>query len=367
MHIVAEAHDTPSNWMLSKPLFGPGVLWIDQLEPFQRSASLEPNAKVAGPPTAVHAVAAVQDTAPSVAPERLGVVWTVQVLPFQTSAKVLSCTLSNPTAIQAVAEVHDTPLRAPLPLGVLWTVQLLPSQPTAKVAPLELPTATHAVAAVHDTPLSVPPPPGVAWIAQVVPFQRSAKVRTRPALFVYDPTAVHAVADVHDTPFSWLRAAPAGAGVFWIDQLVPFQRSTRVTWMPVWLVSYPTAVHALAVVHDAPFSWLSAAPPGVAVFWIDHLEPCQTSAEVSSVPVLLACDPTAEHAEPSGHETPFSAFAHSSPPHLALGYGARWTVHLEPFQRSANGAPKSPASEPAVYDPTAVQADTDGHETAANA
>ena len=40
------------------------------------------------------------------------------------------------------------------------------------------------------------------WIVQLLPFQRSANVKTGVNVFVvpHAPTAVHALADVHDTP-----------------------------------------------------------------------------------------------------------------------------------------------------------------------
>ena len=47
---------------------------------------------------------------------------------------------------------------------------------------------------------------------------------------------MQALADVHDTPPSTLRVAPAGFGVGWITQLVPFQRSAKVTVVPALLV-----------------------------------------------------------------------------------------------------------------------------------
>ncbi len=88
-----------------------GVVLIDQLDPFHASAKVTRAEALMVDPTAVHAVAEGQDTAlstPSLAPVGLGVVWTDQLVPFQTSARVpLSAT---PTAVQALADGHDTPL-----------------------------------------------------------------------------------------------------------------------------------------------------------------------------------------------------------------------------------------------------------------
>ena len=72
------------------------------------------------------------------------------------------------------------------------------------------------------------------------------------------PTATQNFLDVHDTPFSVLYFAPLGAGVGWIDQVEPFQRSASGALCPPTDV-VPTAVHAVADVHDTA---LSAPTPG---------------------------------------------------------------------------------------------------------
>jgi hypothetical protein len=67
------------------------------------------------------------------------------------------------------------------------------------------------------------------------------------------------VADVQETPESTLSRLPAGAGMLWIVQLVPFQRSANATKelpkLPG-VPEYPTAVHAVADVHDTAVSAL---------------------------------------------------------------------------------------------------------------
>jgi hypothetical protein len=50
-----------------------------------------------------------------------------------------------------------------------------------------------------------------------------------PALFVNCPTAVQVVVEGQDTAPKLADCAPVGFGVVWIDQLVPFQRSAKVT------------------------------------------------------------------------------------------------------------------------------------------
>jgi hypothetical protein len=75
---------------------------------------------------------------------------------------------------------------------------------------------------------------------------------------VNEPTAMQKLRDVHDTWMSSLNVAPAGVGVRWIDQLVPFQRSASATFLPSTNLT-PTAVQTLTDVHDTA---LSAPFPG---------------------------------------------------------------------------------------------------------
>jgi hypothetical protein len=101
-----------------------------------------------------------------------------------------------------------------------WIVHLLPLQRSASVKlllalPEKYPTAVHALPDVHDTPLRAgttwPGGLGIGWVDQVLPLQRSAKTS-----FWKDPTAVHRLPDVHDTPLK--VAPPERFGVCWIDQ-----------------------------------------------------------------------------------------------------------------------------------------------------
>jgi hypothetical protein len=56
------------------------------------------------PPTAVQALADVQDTSDR-SPTEFGMCWADHFFPFQSSDAL------SPTAMQAFEEVHDTPLR----------------------------------------------------------------------------------------------------------------------------------------------------------------------------------------------------------------------------------------------------------------
>ena len=96
------------------------------------------------------------------------------------------------------------------------------------------------VVAGHDTPLKLLPwaPLGLGldWIAHVLPFQRSASVTHTPELLMEWPTATQTVAAAHETALSTVARAPVGFGVFWIAQLLPFQRSANDTGTPELLV-----------------------------------------------------------------------------------------------------------------------------------
>jgi hypothetical protein len=266
--------------------------------------------------------------------------------------------------VQAVLDVHDTPssslLVAPVGLGVVWSDQLVPFQRSANVrcVPallMKYPTAVHAAVDVHDTALSrllvAPVGLGVGWIAQLAPFQCSANVTRWPALSTKSPMAMQAVLDAHDTPWKVLCVAPAGWGMVWSAQAVPFQRSAKLTAGPPRVVKkYPTAVHAEVEVHDTPASPLLNAPLGLRVVWSDQLVPFERSANVSCVPALSVTPPTAPQAVVDVHEIP---------PRLLdvapVGFWVFWTDQLVPSQRSA----KVPLEEP----PTAVHTVADAHDT----
>jgi hypothetical protein len=117
----------------------------------------------------------------------------------------------------------------------------------------------HAVEELHDTAVRNPlvvAGLGTDLIAQLVPFQASASIFVLDVLSMKSPTAVHDVAVGHDTPFSSLTSAPGWFRVVWIAQLVPFHLSASIeggTSKPV--LAPPTAVQAVAAVHDTPENW----------------------------------------------------------------------------------------------------------------
>jgi hypothetical protein len=207
----------------------------------------------------------------------VGLLWIVQRMPFQRSASGTSAPLvpADPTAVQAVAEVHDTPVRllfwAPGGGGVAWVAHLAPSQRSARLTltplpPSKDPTAVQAVADGQETAERLlfwtPVGLGVARTAQPERSQCSAKVTSRPLGLCQEPVAAHAVVDGQDTARRLLLCAPDGLGVVSAAQLVPFQRSAKaIEARP--LPCRPTAVQLDLEAHDTPARTLSPALVGL--------------------------------------------------------------------------------------------------------
>ncbi len=170
-------------------------------------------------PAAVHTVTVGHDTAVRlllVAPAGNAGRWIDHRFPFQRSTSISPPPVSRctvPTAVQALHDAHDTaarlPALAPVSLAVRRFDQLAPSHDHAA---LPFPTAMHAVRDGHETPVKVPPP-RLGWIDQLEPFQRSTKTKGPPEYGpVWDPTAVHAVGPEHDTLIRPVLSATIGVG-----------------------------------------------------------------------------------------------------------------------------------------------------------
>ena len=257
MQLDAEAHETAVNPEACAPA-GFGVAWILHRVPFHRSARVfcAPDLLVVTP-TASQADADAQVTQFSSAPGREGIFCSRQVRPFHRCARVSETPrllLVLPTATQADGAVQATPKRllAPAPggPGAAWTFQVEPFHRSASAAGawfspgrMENPTATQPVAEVQATPISwlIAPPGkrGVGWIAHVLPSHRSATGWNAPEELKEVPAAVQADADAQATVFRKVNCAPAGLGVRWMAQLLPFHRSARLP-----ALEFPTAVHA---------------------------------------------------------------------------------------------------------------------------
>src|SRR5215472_8485855 len=196
----------------------PGVGWMCQVVPFHRSARVKGPEPVRLSPNAVQAEVVGQATLARKMfwpPGGLGVGWTRHLVPFHRSARVVTGP-ALPTAVQADAEVQDTPWRAmpgPVRLSVGTIRQALPFQASASVPTglpellKRMPTAMQADVAVQATLARVDAGPeglGVAWMRHLVPFHCSARVLPAPEF----PTAMQSEREVQDTSFR--KPPPAG-------------------------------------------------------------------------------------------------------------------------------------------------------------
>jgi len=155
---------------------------------------------------------------------------------------------------------------------------------------------------VHDTPASAlkeGPGPGRVTSVHAVPFHVSPSV---PALLSptaeADPIAVHEVADMQDTPASSsMPVVPAGLGVAWMAQVVPFQASASVAASgPPVLAAVPAPGPGHAPRPSAPQAARRAAAPG------------RTPRGPRGAPDRVAAwmeAPTAVHVAAALHETPY--------------------------------------------------------------
>jgi hypothetical protein len=266
-------------------------------------------------PTAMQADADVHDTPPSAAPPcgRLGVAWMVHLVPSQRSARVVASPelfTDIPVVVHADGDVQDTdPMKtacAPAGAGIGRILQDLPFQRSASgiglgVLKPEPPAAMQNDCVGHDTPPKLTPGApvglGVGWICHRVPFHRSAKV-----LALETPTAVQDEAVVHETP---TRPPGGRAGVGRMLQSVPFHCSARNPPTSFGLEVPPTAMQDLADVQSTPKRPLAAAPARLGVDWIAHVVPFQCSARVTGVLRLLREPPTAVQPEAEMHDTAF--------------------------------------------------------------
>jgi hypothetical protein len=195
----------------------------------------------------------------------------------------------------------------------------------------------HALEDVQDTPPCIrvavaPVGVGIVCSFHSVPFQLSAKGVYTLALLSYVPTIVQLLADVHETPVAYATFAPVGAGIDWTFHSVPFQISAKGATMAELFSYSPTAMQALAEVHDTASRLPLRVPLGSGVVVTFHSEPFQLSLSENSVPELLSLMPTAMQPVADAQATPYNTTALGSP-----RYGVVCRVHSVPFHRSTTG------------------------------
>lgn len=178
VHAAADVHETD----LSAPTCAPGTDASGstaQLLPFHSSASAGPPLRS---PTAMHIPGSGQETPISLACMSWGGSRRLQLRPFHCSASAVWLLLPRPptlpTAMHQAGPAHDTAdSAAPLPgLGACWIAHRRPFHRSATVATSVDPTAVQADADVHDTPAKLATdPPGT------LPPEATARGESRAA------------------------------------------------------------------------------------------------------------------------------------------------------------------------------------------
>jgi hypothetical protein len=288
---VGDAHETPKKIEFAVPL-GNGTTAADHLVPFQISLNpIPPSIPVrAAVPIATQLLADTHDMSASTAPARCGgsgAERLVQVLPFHASIRKDPpvFVLNEPTAMQFLADVHDTAnkvaITVPGGAGGLLSVHVLPFHFSASGAeslpPLVVkePVAMQNFAVTQEIPDRLVLGPGGAGGTvgdHALPFQNSARGKLlRP---VKPPAATQFAADRHDTCTSgWAPMVPAGNLTGTAFQLLPFQVSASGPPTPpnaIWL--NPTATQFFPDVHETPrrrFAGSAAGLVGLAVAGAD--------------------------------------------------------------------------------------------------
>jgi hypothetical protein len=121
---------------------------------------------------------------------------------------------------------------------------------------------------------------GGDWPLHTLPFQLSTRPTFVPPLFLKNPVAMHALADEHETPKRSDSFSPSIAGTVCKAQLVPFQRIACAVVVVSPLRYEPTAVQAFAAVHDTALRYDTEEPPEFGVLRISHFVPSQCMASV---------------------------------------------------------------------------------------
>jgi hypothetical protein len=98
---------------------------------------------------------------------------------------------------------------------------------------------------------------------------------------------------------------PGVSSAFWVDQVFPFQYSTRRIEGLLLPREPPTEVHEEVEAHDTEARELPSEE-GLADATIVHVAPSQLIARVALAPALSKYAPTAAQAVGDVQETPFS-------------------------------------------------------------
>jgi len=273
MQDVEDMQATPSRVVWAFPAEYGSVVSSDHALPFHRSATPTPGVTLFEVlPTAVHAVTAVHEIALSTLLIPLGMATVFMVdhtEPFQLSAsvRVPVGVIESPTAMHVFEVLHVTAFRAvPMAPAAFCagdsSAHFEPFQRSTSAVPAltllaELPTAVQALGDVHEIPLRVLLAAGITTgcTDQVVPFHFSTSGWV-PVGLSAKPTAVHDVGDVQATELNDVPNVPFGwSAVCSKDQTAPFQPTASACPALTALGELPTATHVVGEEHEMPTSF----------------------------------------------------------------------------------------------------------------
>ena len=152
----------------------------------------------------------------------------LQLVPFQPAAATLATTVHAVAVGQDMAAVGE----AGNPLGGLWMLQAEPLQRSTSGPDPASPIAVQAVAALHEIPLRLPEvvPDGNGTLSSAHPVlvRRSDSGIPVGKATVW-PTARQELADPHQTEARMLELVVDGFLALCIDHALPFQPSASGT------------------------------------------------------------------------------------------------------------------------------------------
>src|ERR1700694_2415417 len=118
------------------------------------------------------------------------------------------------------------------------------------------------------------------------------------------PTPMHVAPPEHEVALREVLGRPATLALPTIDQLLPFQCSTRVSSPELGPSNpFPTAQQSELVRHERPCSWKSLMSSRLGLVTLCQVEPSKCSVRVCSTPLFLSAPPTAQQSDELVHLT----------------------------------------------------------------
>ncbi len=176
------------------------------------------------------------------------------------------------------------------------------------------------------------------------------------------PTATQTTLDMHDTPFRNVGPTPAGYDTLGMVQRERSRSAISSDTRPLRAATLPTAVQTSSEGHDSASGKVDVAPAGIGIMARLQRDAVPVAEKALTRPRASEEDPSTAHRASDPHET---AASEAWAPCEIRGGGA--IDQRLPFHRSRRGDrvhdPPDRQVAPTSYDPTAIQAVADEHET----